>query len=101
MYLPRLVKGCQLNGCDATAWYTEKVTAVAKGAAEPKDDSTATRPATSRHQRCQVVRSVSPRDEVTDLAVVACNLRRFQREGESQRGIRRKQGWLTRTLSRS
>ena len=59
----RRVRGCQLNDCNATLWYTERVGAAAKGLSKSKGNCSATRPVISRNLLRQVVRSFPVRDE--------------------------------------
>ena len=63
MYLAHLVKWRHLNDCDATSWYTDRLKAAAKALPESKDCFFAARPAISKDQLCQFVRTCSLRDE--------------------------------------
>ena len=70
MYLARLATGCQLNDCDATSRYTDRVGAAAAGLSKWKGLSFAAHPAVSKDQLCQSVRTFSFRDEPALVAVV-------------------------------
>ena len=76
MYLLHLVAGRQLNDCDATTWYTDRVEASAKDPSTSKDGSFAARPAVSKAQFCRFVGAFSLRDEFTLLAVIGWISRR-------------------------
>ena len=70
MYLAHPVKGCQLNDCGATSWYTDRAKAAAKGQSRSKDCSVAARLAVPKDQLRQLVRTFFLRDEFTLLAVL-------------------------------
>ena len=57
------MKGCQLNDCDATSWYTDGAQAKSKGF------SFAARPAVSKDQPFQLAGDSSLRNEFTLLGV--------------------------------
>ena len=59
MYLAHLAKGRQPNDCDATSWYTQSVVAATKWRPKSKDCPFAARPAISKGQLCQLVRTFS------------------------------------------
>ena len=59
LHLAHLVEGCQLDGCDATLWYSDRLKAAVERFSKSKDCSFATRPAISKGQLCQLVRTFS------------------------------------------
>ena len=71
MYLSHLVKGLQLNDCDATSWYVDRVRATAKGPPKSEGRPFAARPAVSKAQPCQLVRAFFLRDGSTLLVVAS------------------------------
>ena len=70
MFLAHLVKGRHLNDCDATSWYTDRLKAAAKALPESKDCFFAARPAISKGQLCQLVRTCSLRDKFALFAAL-------------------------------
>ena len=52
MYLAHLAKACQLNDCDTTSWYADRVRGAAVGLSNARDCSFAARPAVSKDQLC-------------------------------------------------
>ena len=70
MCLPHGVKGCQLNDCGATSQETDRVKAAARGLSKSKDCCFIARPAGSKYQLRQFVRTLPLRDEFALLAVL-------------------------------
>ena len=70
MYLAHLVKACQLNDCDATSRYTDRVRGAALGLSKVRDCPFVARPAVSRDQLRQLVKTFSLHDEFILLAVM-------------------------------
>ena len=70
MCLAHLLKGCQLNDCDATSRYTSRSEAAARGLSESKDCSFAARPAVPKDHLRQLARCDSLRDELSLFTVV-------------------------------
>ena len=57
MYLAHLVKARQLNDCDATPWYADRVRGAAKGLPKAGNCSFVARPGVSKDHLCQLVRT--------------------------------------------
>ena len=70
MCLPHGVKGCQLNDCGATSQEIDRVKAAARGLSKSKDCCFIARPAGSKYQLRQFVRTLPLRDEFALLAVL-------------------------------
>ena len=66
MCLAHLVKGRQLNDCDATSWYAGRANAAAEGVSKSEDCSISVRPAASEDQLCWLAGTFSLRDELSD-----------------------------------
>ena len=77
IYLAHVEKARQLNDCDVTPWYTDRVSGAAIGPPKARDCSFAARPAAPRDQLRQVDRTFSLQDECAFLAVIGwiCLLR--------------------------
>ena len=71
MYLAHLVKGCQLNDCDATSQLNTRVRGVARGLTRSKDTSRTKRPALSKARARELVSRFSRNDGIAPLAVLS------------------------------
>ena len=81
MFLADLVEDCQLNDCNATSWFCERVTAVPKGLRKSRDGPFSSRPPITKHQLCELVRLFCPPDEFSLPAVIRwSSLRRVNSE---------------------